>query len=369
MKLHSLLQDPNAVLYYQVVLKSPITWEDFRRAGQEALQVMQIELEGEKAAFKPNVTSGEYLADPATGITTHPGFVHGMIDYLNQHGTSSRNITIIEDPRDTDDNHPRHWKGTGYDWLAQETGARLHCPTTYTCVKKTIPKPQVYSRLNVSRLATAPGTVLFNVPKLKNHNLSITTLSMKNLMGLVNVFDRHYCLESWDELPDAVRNNPRPRREWFEEWMHEAWEMGLARRLVDTAQVICPALNVVEGVVGREGTGFQRGQNRPLGLIIAGINLVAVDSLASYVMGFDPQRLIYLKLAAECGLGENRVENLRVYTVENSELVSCPDASRLRINPPFRVIRNVHGDPEFTFEKDDPSVIDTSDLFFGKSHA
>ena len=63
--------------------------------------------------------------------------------------------------------------------------------------------------------------------------------------------------------------------------MHELWQTGLARRLADTAQVLRPALNIVEGVVGREGTGFHRGRNRPLGLVIAGVNMVAVDSVAS----------------------------------------------------------------------------------------
>jgi hypothetical protein len=67
------------------------------------------------------------------------------------------------------------------------------------------------------------------------------------------------------------------------------WQEGLARRLTDTAQVIRPALNIVEGIVGREGTGFQRGRNRTLGLAVAGVNPVAVDSLTSYLMGFDPQ--------------------------------------------------------------------------------
>ena len=49
----------------------------------------------------------------------------------------------------------------------------------------------------------------------------------------------------------------------------------MARRLADTAQVIRPSLNLLEGVIAREGTGFQRGRNRALGLVIAG-NLAMV---------------------------------------------------------------------------------------------
>jgi uncharacterized protein (DUF362 family) len=126
--------------------------------------------------------------------------------------------------------------------------------------------------------------------------------------------------------------------------MHERWEEGLARRLIDTAQVIRPALNVIEGIIGREGTGFMRGRNRPLGLVIAGINPVAVDAVASHMMGFDPQRLIYLRLAAEAGLGKNRLDDLQIYLGRDDDLSLCSDPQALRVYPPFTVITNTLGE-------------------------
>jgi uncharacterized protein (DUF362 family) len=347
MKLHPLLLNPNAVLVYQAPVPENVAWDDFRRVAFQALQVMHLELEGEKVLIKPNVTSGEHFANPDLGIDTHPGFVQGMIDFAREQGTPTRRITIIEDPRDSDDNHPRHWRGTGYDRLSQETGVRLHCPTTYTCVKVAVPQPLVFPRLNVSRLAVAPNTLLINVPKLKTHNLAITTLCLKNLMGLVNVFDRHYCNQAWQELPEEISMNPRPRNEWLTHQDHEKWQHGLARRLADTAQVFAlplrglPMLNLVEGVVGREGTGFQRGRNRSLGMAIAGLNPVAVDSVASYLMGFDPQRLIYLQVAADAGLGPTDLGKIDVYTAPEGEIVPCPDVEALRIRPVMHVISNI----------------------------
>ncbi len=247
------------------------------------LAALQVTLAGEKVVLKPNVTAGEHHANPDSGIGTHPAFVGGLIEYLADRGAWPGGIYIVEDPRDTDDNHPRHWRGTGYDELAGTTGAKLRCPTTYTCVKRSVPQPQVFPHLNVSRLAVAPDSILINVPKLKTHNLAITTLCLKNLMGLVNVFDRHYCGQAWRELAAAgmlPESEGRPREAWMDEGIHAAWQRGLARRLVDTAQVIRPHLNIVEGVVGREGTGFQRGRNFPLGLALAGVNMVAVDTAA-----------------------------------------------------------------------------------------
>lgn len=367
MKLHPWLQDPCAVFVLRLPMAEIVSWEDFRRAAYQALCAMQLELEGEKVVLKPNVTSGERFADPDSGIGTHPGFVHGMVDYLLSHGARRRRTTIIEDPRNTDDNEARHWRGTGYDELARLTGVKLHCPTTFTCVKKEVPQPLVFSRLNISRLVVAPNTVLINVPKLKTHNLAITTLGLKNLMGLVNVFDRHYCAQAWQELPEPARSEKRPRQEWMDWATHELWQAGLARRLIDTARLIQPALNVVEGIVGREGTGFQRGRNRALGLVVAGVNLVAVDSLASYLMGFDPQRLVYLRMAAQAGLGTYEISQLRIYTQKDGQLIPWETISDWRAAPPFQVIPWVKGEANELFDEEETSPGDISDVVVSKS--
>jgi uncharacterized protein (DUF362 family) len=346
-KLHPLLNDPQAVLVSYIPVSEPVGWDAYRAAAREAMSAMRIELDGEKAVIKPNVTVGEKYADPDTGIGTHPGFVHGMFDHLVDHGGRRSAVYVLEDPRNADDNAPRHWRGTGYDTLAQDTGIKLRCPRTYTCVKKQVPQHQAHPTLNVSRLAVAPNTVLFNVPKLKTHNLAITTLCLKNMMGAVNVLDRHYCAQAWQEIPQELRDDTRPRHEWMDAKVHELWEEGLARRLNDTAKVVPPHLNIIEGVIGRDGTGFHRGRNFSLGLVVAGVNMVAVDSVASYLMGFDPAQLVYLRMAADAGLGSNDLSGLRIYSVQDGAIVRCPDIEALRARPPLRVIRGIvgEGDP------------------------
>lgn len=343
MKLHPLLNDPRAVLIARTAPADPPQWEDFRVAAHNILAAMQLEIEGEKVVIKPNGTVAERFADPNTGITTHPGFVQGILEYANEHGVSHNRTFILEDPRNSNDNEPRHWRGTGYPEVATRTGAKLRCPKTYTCVKKTVPHPQTHARLNVSRLAVAPDTVLINAPKLKTHNLAITTLCMKNLMGVVNVFDRHFCAQAWQELPGTVRGDSRPGKAGLTRALHEQWQRGLARRLADLAQVVQPQLNLVEGVVGRDGTGFQNGKNYTLGLVIAGINMVAVDSVASYLMGFDPQTLIYLQTAASIELGTNDLRQLSVYVVQDGKIVPCDDLKAWRTDPPLHVISNITG--------------------------
>ncbi len=349
LKLHPLLNDPLAVLVCRTPVSEPPSSQDYERSALRVMQALQVELEGEKAALKPNVTSGEHFANPDLGIDTHPAFVGGLVKYLSQHGARRGGIYVVEDPRDSDDFNPRHWKGTGYPEMAAATGARLRCPVSFYCVKKPVPRPLVHPVRNITRYAADPHTVLINVPKLKTHNLGITSLCLKNLMGLDDVFDRHYCSQAWWELPE--RRDGQPKKEWMDQRLHEFWQTGLAKRLVDLAQVATPRLNVIEGVVGRDGTGFQRGRNYPLGWAIAGINMVAVDSLASYLIGFEPQDLIYLKVAAQAGLGCNDVRRLKIYVVgEHGDPAICPDPESLRVRSPFRVIRDILGEPEIQDE-------------------
>lgn len=342
MQLHPWLNDPQAVLISHTPPTEPVQWKDFHRAGHRILEAMQIRLDGEKVVIKPNGTVAESFANPDTGITTHPSFVHGMIDYLHGHGAARRRVFILEDPRNRDDNEPRHWRGTGFPEVAAQTGAQLRCPTTYTCVRKAVSHPHVHATFNVSRLAVASNTVLINVPKLKTHNLGITTLCLKNLMGVVSVFERHFCAQAWREMPVEVRGDSRPGEAALSKAMHEQWQEGLAHRLADLAQVVQPQLNVVEGIVGRDGTGFQNGKNYTLGLAVAGINMVAVDSVVSYLMGYDPQTLIYLKIAAEAGLGINDMRCLSIYIVqEDGSIAPCTDINTLRTQPPLRVISKI----------------------------
>jgi uncharacterized protein (DUF362 family) len=338
-KIHPYLEDPDAVLLYQEPVAENPTHADFKRIGKRIMEITELELTGEKVAIKPNVTSGEHFADPDTGITTQPDFVGGMVEYLFQHGAKRGGIYVVEDPRDSNDFDPRHWKGTGYVEMAEETGAKLRCPVSYYCVNKTVPNPMVHATRNVTRYAVDPNTLLINVPKMKTHNLGITTLCLKNQMGLDDVFDRHYCGQAEGDVPQIpqVENQPIPHEKVVAR--HELVQAALGRRLADLAKVIKPGLCVVEGVIARDGTGFQRGRNYPLGMAIAGINLVAVDSFTSYVMGFDPQALAYLKVAHEAGLGNIDMAKLHVFVVENGKIVPCKDPAKLRTAQPFHVIR------------------------------
>jgi serine/threonine protein kinase len=66
-----------------------------------------------------------------------------------------------------------------------------------------------------------------------------------------------------------------------------------------------PDLVVIDGLVGTEGNGPLNGNAIKVDVVLAGRNVVAVDSVAAAVMGFDPKAIIHLSLAGAANLGPN----------------------------------------------------------------
>ena len=113
----------------------------------------------------------------------------------------------------------------------------------------------------------------------------------------------------------------------------------MGEKLSELSCAVKPDLHIVEGVVGREGTGFQRGQNLHTGIAAAGRNGIAVDTVVTHLMGFDPQQVGYLRKAAEWGLGPTRLDDIPVFEIHRGEVGQSDDIHKRVFRPPFRLIR------------------------------
>ena len=118
---------------------------------------------------------------------------------------------------------------------------------------------------------------ILSVPKLKVHCWSLSTLSMKNMMGGI--------------LPKGI--------------MHD----DLAQKIVDLNRAFGPELTVIDGIVGCQGHELACD---PINseVIIAGEDFVATDAVGSFLMGLCPEEIPYLQLAKKAGLGENNMDKI-----------------------------------------------------------
>jgi hypothetical protein len=143
--------------------------------------------------------------------------------------------------------------------------------------------------------AVLNADVLVSVPVLKNHSLAGVTLGMKNLIGLLpadlyhgpgNIYGKHSLSHAPVDLDQHIV------------------DLNMARR---------PDLVVVDGQRGMiDGPTGSQIVDPPLGLVMAGRDVVAVDTVGCLVMGYDPLAIPYLQMAAQNGLGQGDTAHIRV---------------------------------------------------------
>ena len=272
---------------------------EFEEAGYRILKSIAPAVK-DRVLIKPNV-----LPETEFGLMTHPAFVGGMVDYLTEVGV--REVMVGEGGWGKDNPMEAIWGPAGYVVMAENRDLKL-VDLNLEGVEVPVPNPAFTDTMNVSRLVMDEDVFLIDVPKMKTHHLGVTTLCMKNLMGTVIHTERNFCTRS------------RKRSEELTGSPDAQCEVQFARILNDLSSVVKPDLCVVEGVVGRDGTGFHRGSNMPCRIAIAGTNSAVVDAFTSYVMGFDPKAMPYLQEAARRGLGTNEIARIEVCEAEDGAM-------------------------------------------------
>ncbi len=111
---------------------------------------------------------------------------------------------------------------------------------------------------------------LINLPVLKTHVVSMMTLGMKNVMGIL----------------------PRPDRRA----MHT---FGIDQSIVDMNFGLKPDLTIIDGSVGQDGEGPLYGDRADLQVLVAGRDSLAVDLVCCQLVGVKPRDIPHLRLALE----------------------------------------------------------------------
>lgn len=140
----------------------------------------------------------------------------------------------------------------------------------------------VFSTANTTNWSKLPSLTLpqalrradlvVSVAKMKTHHWAGVTLSMKNLFGV---------------MPGAVYGWPKNVLHWA----------GVQQCILDITAAVKPDFAIVDGVVGMEGDGPIMGDPVSSGVLVMGRNPVAVDATSARIMGIDPEKIDYLRVA------------------------------------------------------------------------
>ena len=225
-----------------------------------------LNVRGKSVLLKPNLVE----FDAATVINTDASVIAAAIEVFQKLGAAQ--VRIGEGPghrRDTLD-------------LAEDARYRLSIPKfesiftdlnrdDVSAVKGFADEPEFYF----------PNTVLaadliVSLAKMKTHHWAGATLSMKNFFGLV---------------PGSVYGWPKNKLHYI----------GIPRSIVELNRRFRNTFAIVDGVVGMEGNGPIQGTPKSAGVLVMGSDLAAVDATCCRIMGIDPEKVEYLRLAAGFG--------------------------------------------------------------------
>jgi uncharacterized protein (DUF362 family) len=224
----------------------------------------------ERILVKPNYINASH---PSTGNTTDARVIEGAIEFLKEEGYS--NIAIGEGSGLSDT--MRAYEVAGVDEVARRCGVELIDLNEDEYVVIDVPNHLALKKVRISQIAL--DSAIVSVPKLKLHRMSGVTLTLKNLMGVV-----------------------QPKGQ-----IH----LHLSEKIADLASVVRPRLSVVDGIIGGEGYETA-GKPVKMDLVIAGLDPVSVDTVGATIMGFDPMKAKHIPLAAEKGLGISDMERIKI---------------------------------------------------------
>ncbi len=230
------------------------------------LEEARLDVRGKRILLKPNLVEFE----PASSINTHPMIVHAAYEAFLALGAAS--VRIAEGP-----GHRRNTLD-----LADAAG-----------YFRTVPKfDDAFVDLNLDDVARVqperpvsgmgkwylPKTALqadlvVSMPKMKTHHWVGATLACKNLFGVV---------------PGGVYGWPKNALHWA----------GIEESIADLHALFPRQFAIVDGIVAMEGNGPIRGVPKMAGVLVAGGDPVAVDATCCRIMGIDPGRVGYLRLAS-----------------------------------------------------------------------
>jgi uncharacterized protein (DUF362 family) len=224
----------------------------------------------ERILVKPNYIDASH---PSTGNTTDAGVIEGTVKYLREKGFS--NIAIGEGSGFADT--MKAFEVAGVNEVARRWQVDLLDLNKDNYIVADVPNHLALGSVRISK--TALNSAIISVPKLKLHRITGVTLSLKNMMGVV-----------------------QPKGQ-----MH----FHLNEKIADLASVVKPRLAVVDGLIG--GEGHERaGKPVPMNLVIAGLDPVAVDTVGAAVMGVNVDNVRHIKLAAEKELGTCKLEQIKI---------------------------------------------------------
>jgi len=159
----------------------------------------------------------------------------------------------------------------------------------------------LYGEREISYTKFDADYTIFVLPP-KTHNLFPVTLSIPSVLGFVKPKDRNLIFSSH-------KSDQRKLNQLNYSKYQRLLELS-SKNMVALYKEVPASFVLLDGLFGMEGKGPVKGSPVFHGFSIASEDPVCVDSLTSYIMGFDKSKIPYIDIAEKAGLGNSDWKNL-----------------------------------------------------------
>jgi uncharacterized protein (DUF362 family)/NAD-dependent dihydropyrimidine dehydrogenase PreA subunit len=239
--------------------------------------------QGEKIVLKVNLLRE---ARPEEAVSTHPSVVAAVANLTREEGA----VPVIADSpgggyRYTTKTLDKIYHTSGMHQAAKQAGIEVNRDTTS--------RPMSYPDGILTKHFDIITPVLeangvFNLCKMKTHLFTVMTGAVKNIFGVV----------------------PGLSKPGYHAKLHDVQRF--AGMLLDLAHYVSPRLTIMDAVLAMEGDGPGTGDPKQVGLLIGSENPLALDIVASEIMGIDRMENPIIMEAERRALKPNSLEDIEV---------------------------------------------------------
>lgn len=264
---------------------------DYEKVGEKMAELLAMmggmgsfAKAGERILLKVNLLQP---ARPERAVTTHPAVVSAVARLVKDEGATP---IIADSPGSgypyTEKTLDKLYRTCGMYGVAEEDGIEINLDTRYENVSH--PDGELVKRFEVITPVLEADGVL-NLCKLKTHVFMHLTGAVKNIFGVI----------------------PGLTKPGYHAKLHD--KERFAAMLLDLAEYVSPRLSVMDAVMGLEGEGpGTKGEQKHVGLLIAAQSPLALDVVASELIGLKRELNPVLIEAENRGLYPNRLEDVEI---------------------------------------------------------
>lgn len=229
---------------------------------------------GDRVLLKPNMLSAQ---EPDLAVTTNPVVVQVVAELVFGVGGT---VLIGDSPGFG--SFLRVAEKSGIYTAARNSGATLveFKDAVELC------GTGMFHSIRLAR-AYCEADKIINLPKLKTHEMMTMTCAVKNLFGAVVGAEK----AGWHMKAGSSRQL-------------------FARLLLEIYQLRKPTLTIVDAIIAMEGNGPGSGDPIKLGLLLAGVNPVAIDVIAGRLAGIPGDMLPIEREAISMGLHGSLIDDI-----------------------------------------------------------